>query len=122
MSMQDCSVCKHPIHVRGNCDFPDSCHSYCSCDGPKKRIVAAAIREGACIFTGAHHSSIIRYVVECAEIRPVKGEQGFLTSEGEFVGRREALEIALLSGQVKQDFSRVGGLLSEMLWLVPDVQ
>lgn len=43
-------------------------------------------------------------------------EQGFLTSEGAFVGRREALRIALEAGQIVTKHGFQDHLFSEDLW------
>jgi hypothetical protein len=51
----------------------------------KERITAAAILESGVVYTGPHHAAIIHYVSRCAGIKPVKGEQGFVTSTGRFV-------------------------------------
>jgi hypothetical protein len=86
-------------------------------DRRAEKIVAAAIREGACVFTGPHHATIIHYIVQCAGIKPVKGEQGFMTSAGRFVNRYQARRIALNAGQVN---TLADSLLSEELWSVPE--
>lgn len=88
-------------------------------DSPE-RIVAAAIKTGQNIFTGPHHSTIIHYMVACAKIKPVTGEQGFVTDQGRFVNRKEARFIAIASNQVKSEDTSEFGLMSENLWSVPD--
>lgn len=86
-----------------------------------ERITAAAIRIGPCVYTGPHHATIIHYVSRCAGMKPVTGEQGFLTDAGRFVGRGEAAFVALRAGQA--DPARVGPyLMSEDLWIVPDAE
>ncbi len=42
-----------------------------------------------------------------------KGEQGFMTDEGDFVRRRPALRIARKAGQIKQETAPSHGLFSE---------
>lgn len=44
----------------------------------------------------------------------IKGEQGFITSEGRFVDRGKAFEIAKKAGQVKEE--DYWSLISEDLW------
>jgi hypothetical protein len=79
---------------------------------PKKilkspHIVASAIKQGDKVYTGIRHSEVIRAIVEATGIRPVTGEQGFVTDTGEFVDRKTALQIAISAGQVEK--SRNGG-------------
>lgn len=49
-------------------------------------------------------------------------KQGFLTSEGRFVDRREALQIALKAGQVNKDMKTIrhNELISENIWADTD--
>jgi len=86
-------------------------------------IVAAAIKEGDLVRSvprpGRHHT-IIRAAMEAGLPTPITGEQGFLTSDGEFVGRKTAMRIALAAGQEiirKEAYAYDGGpLFSEDLW------
>jgi hypothetical protein len=60
------------------------------------------------------HSDLIKLMSEAAWGEKVaKSTQGFLTSEGKFVNREEAYQIALKSGQIKSNNNR---LYSEDLW------
>jgi hypothetical protein len=62
------------------------------------KIVRAVIKKGDEIYLGDSHSEIIK-----ANPWKLKNcEQGFLTDTGEFVGRKEAAEIAFNSGQIKE--------------------
>lgn len=92
-------------------------------------IVAAAIRVGELVLMvprpGRHHS-VIHAVAEATTFRPARrilmdGEQGFLTDEGEFLTREQALCHAVKFNQVKLRRGRpvlLGGgvLTSEDLW------
>jgi len=73
-----------------------------------EEITAAAIRKGTEIFSAKNH-------YECFRLAPSFGylkdaEQGFLTSLGRFVDRKEAAKIAFESGQTEKKYER---LLSE---------
>lgn len=48
--------------------------------------------------------------------RVLPEDQGFITSTGRFVGRREAAGIALGAGQVEELTAPASGLFSEDLW------
>lgn len=82
-------------------------------------IVAAAIRREGVVFSGAHHHHIIHYVSKCLNIRPVTGEQGFLTSLNRYVDRIEAGKIAIAAGQITKLTYHHEELFSEELWRVP---
>lgn len=85
-------------------------------------IIAAAIKRGPVVFTGTRHGFIIKQMVEVGFIhvdspseRVSFEEQGFLTSEGRWVDRREGMQIAIDAEQVeyKEHFPE---LFSEDLW------
>lgn len=63
----------------------------------------------------AQHSDMIHAVAQSIPESewPVSGNQGFLTSEGRFVGRNDAMELARAAGQVQ---STADALYSEDLW------
>jgi hypothetical protein len=64
------------------------------------------------------HHNIIRVIAACNGVG-IKGPnvQGFLTDQGRFVDRKEALQIALAAGQVlNPDDVRGARLYSEDLW------
>jgi hypothetical protein len=73
-------------------------------------IIAVAIRHNELIYTlpqpNRHHNLIHHMVQNLLIEAPVKGEQGFLTSAGEFVDRVQAAKMLDLPGQ----------LYSEDLW------
>lgn len=88
-----------------------------------ERIVAAAIRREGVVFTGAHHHQIIRYACVTLGIPTMAGEQGFMTSRGEFVSREEAANIACRVGQITHEQHKqfpLDHLFSEQLWTLPD--
>lgn len=87
---------------------------------PQERIVAAAIQIGDNVFTGPHHATIIHYVSACTGMKPVKGEQGFVTGTGRFVSRKLAVEIAIAAKQVDPSHVSKEGLMSEDLWIIPE--
>jgi hypothetical protein len=68
----------------------------------------------SCTASPNRHSDLIKLMSEAAWGEKVaKSTQGFLTSEGKFVNREEAYQIALKSGQIKSNNNR---LYSEDLW------
>lgn len=86
---------------------------------PFPRIVAVAANVGTVIVSApdpARHGEVLtglRYLGVTTVVQP--REQGFLTAEGHFVGRREAADIALLSGQIER-LKWPPELYSEDLW------
>lgn len=63
------------------------------------------------------HHNIIHYLAfEVGLPTPIKGNQGFLTSRGRFVDRKEASAIAFFSRQIKDDNYKISTLYSEDLW------
>lgn len=90
----------------------------------KEQIVAAALRhESGMVFTLARphrHNDIIHWFGKRRlSIEEFVGlcEEGFLTSDGRFVGRKEAARIAIAAGQVKQkDLCAFPSIFSEDLW------
>lgn len=65
---------------------------------------------------GRHHDVIRWYCERTGAPRiPPHSEQGFLTSTGRFIGRREAFLVALRSGQIGAD-EKPRQLHSEDLW------
>jgi hypothetical protein len=82
-------------------------------------IVAAAIKQGNMICSvpkpGRHHD-VIRGMARAGIPIPIDGEQGFLTSEGLFVGRKLAKDIALMAGQILSKNGDQRQLFSEDVW------
>lgn len=84
----------------------------------EERIVAAAMIYNGVICSLAapkRHGDIINTISRSVGEAnwPVNGEDGFVTSEGRFVGRNVAIEIARAAGQTE---STSDTLFSEDLW------
>jgi hypothetical protein len=88
---------------------------------PIPTIVTAALRceDGIvyCLDAPARHHDVIRRLASTGVITAVIAscEQGFLTSDGRFVDRREAKRIAFTAGQLKQE-THPTELFSEDVW------
>lgn len=84
---------------------------------PRRTIVAAAIKQGKLVYSvprpGRHHN-VMREMAAAGIPIPIIGEQGFLTSDGLFVGRFEAKDIAVAAGQVGK--TGMAELFSEDVW------
>lgn len=84
------------------------------------RISVAAIRFAGVIYAlprpGRHHN-ILR-LMKALGVPPLRGkeEQGFLTSEGKFVDRKEGKLIAVARGQLIPRASKTSNLFSECMW------
>lgn len=65
-------------------------------------IIEAAIMQNGKMYRGLRHHMIIRQIVQETGIKPVDGEQGFVTDKGEFVSREDAAKIAIECGQIKE--------------------
>jgi len=79
-----------------------------------KRIRSAAIRYKGIIYPGRSHYEIGCKMVDdlvCPRPYPSGKNQGFVTEDGEFVSREEALKIALKAGQVDADFHQDSKML-----------
>lgn len=76
-------------------------------------IKSAAILFHGEVFSGRRHSDIIGRIFREKKCFPVKGIQGFLTEDNEFVDREEAARIAFYSGQLSVWKK---SLTSEDLW------
>lgn len=85
-----------------------------------ERIVSAAIHLGGLVLSlpsPARHHSLIRPAVENLEMRPpILGIQGFLTSTGRFVNRKEAFFIATEANQIGCKTGTADELYTEDLW------
>lgn len=85
----------------------------------KGYIVAAAIKEGNMVCSvpkpGRHHD-VIRAMATSGIPIPIVGQQGFLTSEGHFVNRYEARDIARMAGQILAKTGNPDELFSEDIW------
>lgn len=94
---------------------PKECMDYTN------RIVAAAIKKRGIVFTGVRHGLIIKDMVDVGFLVDPKTdyvyerEQGFIDSNGRFLRRDEARDVALAARQI--DKTKHKGLLySEDLW------
>lgn len=68
------------------------------------KIISAAIAHQGSLYKGDSHAEIgIKMVREgfCKRPYPSGPSQGFITDEGNFVSREDALQIALAAGQVE---------------------
>lgn len=77
-------------------------------------IVSSAILKDGVIYTGKRHNDIL-----CDKNRPFGflklAEQGFITDQGIFLNRKEALQHAIDCGQLKKE-TVFNYLFSEDLW------
>jgi hypothetical protein len=81
------------------------------------RIVASAILQDGKVWTGKRHHNCIREIVDKTGIRPVTGQQGFVTDESKFLSREEAMSLAIENGQVVEGKTHhKRELFSEDLW------
>lgn len=75
---------------------------------------------GKVMLCGFRHGDITRQLLGLLSLRRLprmnQDQQGFLTSRGRFVGRREAAQIAVTAGQIEVENLRSGELYSEDLW------
>lgn len=64
------------------------------------------------------HHHVIQYIVEQTGVDYVDGdEQGFLDADGNYLTRQQALEAALVNGQVKDPSNiKANRLFSEDVW------
>lgn len=69
-------------------------------------IVSAAINHGGKVWTGNRHIEIIETIWKAEGCRAniPENEEGFLTSEGQFVNRFQAGSIAFTAGQSKKRY------------------
>jgi len=63
----------------------------------------------------ARHHDVIHKMVKMGRPKPITGDQGFILSDGRFVEREEAAQIALAAGQC-QTLTAPPRLYSEDLW------
>jgi hypothetical protein len=84
-----------------------------------KTIVKACIIYNGGLYIGWRHCFIGCDMVKngyCPRPYPSGDAQGFITSDGEYVGREDALKIAKEAGQTILDVGPKGELYSEQLW------
>lgn len=84
-----------------------------------ERITAAAITIYGMVISlppPARHHTLLRHFSELRpDLNPGPRGQGFLTSTGRYVGRREGAEIAIAAGQIDK-LDAPPNLFSEDLW------
>jgi hypothetical protein len=78
-----------------------------------ERIEQAAIKMGSASWVGKRHSDCIKAMTDCG-FKVGNWPQGFMTTHGRFVDRKEALKIAIAAGQVKNSKHNI--LFSEDLY------
>lgn len=86
-------------------------------DDAKERIVAVAVRHKGLVVMlpqPARHADVLRPLFAITKEHVQADDQGFLTSSGRFVERREATRVAFAAGQIA--VPRCGDLFSEDLW------
>lgn len=82
-------------------------------------IVCAAIKtpHGAIICGPRHFDNTMRQQISNNKVRFTQTEQGFVDQFGVFYNRRDAMEIAVIQGQIRRDFPvKDGKLYSEHLY------
>ena len=78
-----------------------------------EKIRSAAIRQrNGTITEGSNHKEIRELILASTGYEPINGTEGFVTTCGRFVGRREAVGIALASGQAEEIADETLGLSS----------
>lgn len=84
-----------------------------------EKIDRAAIRFGGVIYSVERpfrHNDVVRKIIYLTGVEVVIPEtQGFITSTGRFVERKEALDIATKAGQMRNT-PHAHGLFSEDVW------
>jgi len=81
--------------------------------GTVEKIRSAAIRQpNGQITEGSNHKEIRELILASTGYEPTNGTEGFVTTYGRFVGRKEAAGIALASGQAEEIADETLGLSS----------
>ncbi len=91
----------------------DKCLPPLRVDLQQPRIVLAAVKRADKIWTGSRHNFIISTVYLETGVRVTQSEQGFVDSDGNFLNRAEAAEVAYRAGQIKVQKPE---LCSEDVW------
>jgi hypothetical protein len=70
-------------------------------EAPKEIVIRAAVRYKDAVHTGSRHHPSIRFELRhsIAGYSPAMCVDGFMTSTGRFVNRREAAQVAMKAGQ-----------------------
>ena len=81
--------------------------------GTIEKIRSAAIRQrNGTITEGSNHKEIRELILASTGYEPTNGTEGFVTTYGRFVGRKEAAGIALAAGQAEEITDEALGLSS----------
>ena len=84
--------------------------------GTVEKIKSAAIRQrNGAITEGSNLKEIRELILASTGYEPINGTQGFVTTSGRFVGRKEAVGIALAAGQAEEIADETLGLSSSDL-------
>lgn len=75
---------------------------------PPLMVLCAAVRlPDGTLWTGLRHRAIIKDIVESTlDAPPADAEVGFVDTEGNFIGRYEALMLAEQAGQLEHNSAR----------------
>lgn len=85
-------------------------------------ITESAVWHRGILYKGKRHHDCIRSAVEATGIKPVIGDQGFITDEGLYLNRYEAAQHAIACGQIVAGKAKIRHefdgkcLYSEDLW------
>ena len=81
-------------------------------------IVASVVWHRGTPFTGSRHHDAIKAAVRTTGIKPVIGDQGFLTDDGKYLNRYEAAKYVIETRQPLNGLHTFNGveLYSEDLW------
>jgi hypothetical protein len=84
--------------------------------GTVEKIRSAAIRQRNGVITeGSNHKEVRELILASTGYEAINGTEGFVTTSGRFVGRKEAVGIALASGQAEEIADETLGLSSSDL-------
>ena len=79
-------------------------------------VMCAAVLHHGVIYQGRRHCDAIRLAVISSKRQPVDNHQGFWTSANRYVGRKEALQLAIEARQLSKVRKSQFGLFSEDLY------
>jgi len=83
------------------------------------KVVASAIYQAGVTFSlprPARHCDVIRAMTGAGIETPIRGEQGFLLSDGTFANRIKSKAVAHDAGQLREGPTNVCELFSEDVW------
>ena len=82
-------------------------------------IVCAALRtpNGAILCGPRHFDTVMRKQISDSKVRYTRPEQGFVDQFGTFYNRRDAMQVAVIQGQIRRELPvNDGKLYSEHLY------